>query len=389
MKINEIDISGFKGIPNIIIHPKQINILVGKNNTGKTSILEAISSTLEANINNLQMKYGEHLSSFINVNRTESKVVVKLENENRYIFLRKPELTEIIPEFKKQLINRLKVLSRTLHHIPGEGEWKKAEDLLDKILTNVSLLHKIKDESIRIESGNNISYIFSYTSLILKEIEPLVKYINEDIFHMNLTPFLYLLKEPNFFYMPADENHEKALAFIKDLAVRGIKETNKSKINEIENYLKERKICENLERFDIDKLLFKRNGKEYEIPFSFMGDGFKSLIGLIMRTSKNTQIILMEEPENHMHPAYITEIIRQIIDFSIINNIQFFITTHNCDILDVVSRDLIEPRYQTYLSKELNIIKLDYLHDDIMVQELNRDAALEELEDLKIDLRGR
>ena len=112
-------------------------------------------------------------------------------------------------------------------------------------------------------------------------------------------------------------------------------------------------------------------------------------IGLILGTSKETKIVLIEEPENHMHPAYIKELIRQIIDFSMVNNIQFFITTHNSDILDIVTNGLIEPQYQEYLSKELNIIRLDCLDDDIMVQELNRADALEELEDLKTDLRGK
>ena len=70
-------------------------------------------------------------------------------------------------------------------------------------------------------------------------------------------------------------------------------------------------------------------------------------------------------------------------------DIQFFITTHNSDILDVVSTDILAPNYQEYLSKELNIIRLDCLGKDIIAQELNRKEALEELEDLKIDLRGK
>ena len=42
-----------------------------------------------------------------------------------------------------------------------------------------------------------------------------------------------------------------------------------------------------------------------------------------------------------------------------------------------------------YLSKELNLIRLDLLNDDIIVQELNQNEALEELEELKLDLRGK
>ena len=143
-----------------------------------------------------------------------------------------------------------------------------------------------------------------------------------------------------------------------------------------------------MERFDFDMLLFKENGKEYEIPYSFMGDGFKALIGLIARTSLASKIILIEEPETHMHPAYIAEVIRQIIDFSIVNNAQFFITTHSSDVLDIVTSDRLEPAYQDYLTKELNIIRVDRLDDSIVSQELDRKMATAELEDLKLDLRG-
>lgn len=386
MKISEIEISGFKGIPHLTIHPKQINILVGKNNTGKTSILEAISSTLGVSMLRMQMKYDLHLSSLINVNKKESKVVVKLENENRYLLLRKPELKEIVPEFKKQLMDGIKSVSLRGNH---ESDWVKVEELLDKILSKEDLLSEIEKESIRFESGKDVVYIFSYTPLILKEIEPLIEYADKTIFRMGRGMLPFLLTQSRFL-QKVDEKNEKVLTFIKELAIpdRAVSSLNKSKINEIENYLKDRKILKNLERFDLDRLLFKNNEKEYEIPFSFMGDGFKSLIGLIARASNDTKIVLIEEPENHLHPAYITEIIRQIVNFSMAKDIQFFITTHNSEILDVVSTDVLEPKYQEYLSKELNIIRLDCSGDDIIAKELNRKEALEELEELKLDLRG-
>lgn len=43
MKINNISINNFKGIDSLKFEPKTINIIVGRNNTGKTSILESIA----------------------------------------------------------------------------------------------------------------------------------------------------------------------------------------------------------------------------------------------------------------------------------------------------------------------------------------------------------
>ena len=386
MKINEIEISGFKGIPHLVIHPKQINILVGKNNTGKTSVLEAIFSTLRVSMSGMQIKYGQHLSSLINVNKKESKVVVKLENENKYLLLRRPELKEIIPEFKKQLIDRIKSIS---HGANNKNGWEKAEEIVDKILSKNDLLSEIEKTAITIESGNEKLYIFSYTPLILKEIEPLLDYISKINPHgtpKRLIPII--LSNPRFSHFEGNKKSEKVSTFIEDLAVGERLDINKSTVDKIQNYLKDKKILKCLERFDFDKLFFRDDKKEYEIPYSFMGDGFKCLIGLIAQTSIENKIVLIEEPENHMHPAYIKEFIRQMIVFSETNDMQFFITTHSSDILDVVSTDMLEPKYQEYLSKELDIISLDTLGDDILVRELTKKDASEELENLKIDLRG-
>ena len=41
-KLEWIEIENFRGISHLMYEPKQINLLVGKNNSGKTSVLEAI-----------------------------------------------------------------------------------------------------------------------------------------------------------------------------------------------------------------------------------------------------------------------------------------------------------------------------------------------------------
>ena len=42
MQIKELKIENFKGISYLKFSPKKINLIVGRNNTGKTSVLEAI-----------------------------------------------------------------------------------------------------------------------------------------------------------------------------------------------------------------------------------------------------------------------------------------------------------------------------------------------------------
>ena len=58
--IKRVTIKNFKGISSLKFTPKKFNVLVGRNNTGKTSILEAISVCTNPNLikDLLMYKYG-------------------------------------------------------------------------------------------------------------------------------------------------------------------------------------------------------------------------------------------------------------------------------------------------------------------------------------------
>lgn len=63
MKISSIEITNFKGIDNLLIQPKHLNIYLGKNGTGKTAILSAISFCLTGQMNKLWIKSKEKAAS--------------------------------------------------------------------------------------------------------------------------------------------------------------------------------------------------------------------------------------------------------------------------------------------------------------------------------------
>lgn len=63
MKISSIEITNFKGIDNLLIQPKHLNIYLGKNGTGKTAILSAISFCLTGQMNKLWIKSKKEAAS--------------------------------------------------------------------------------------------------------------------------------------------------------------------------------------------------------------------------------------------------------------------------------------------------------------------------------------
>ena len=64
MVIKEVGIENFKGIDSIKFKPKLLNVIVGRNNTGKTSIIEAIAMALDGTF--LDENYSESPTSIIN-----------------------------------------------------------------------------------------------------------------------------------------------------------------------------------------------------------------------------------------------------------------------------------------------------------------------------------
>ena len=119
-----------------------------------------------------------------------------------------------------------------------------------------------------------------------------------------------------------------------------------------------------------------------------MGGGFKILVSILWQIStKNIKdkIILMEEPDRGMHPGYIGELIKILIKFSKDKNVQFFITTHNTDFIEA----FFNKKYKNYLKKNFSVLRMEIDNEGYLTpQYLNYDRALENKDDLQLDLRG-
>ena len=119
-----------------------------------------------------------------------------------------------------------------------------------------------------------------------------------------------------------------------------------------------------------------------------MGSGFQSIVEFINRIKREHKVILIEEPENHMHPGYAQELLIKIVDFARKEGIQFFITTHSCDVLEFLSCYNFEPEYKDYLDKELNIIRMETNVESIVASQFDRKNARDVIEKINSDLRG-
>lgn len=398
MEINKIEISGFKGIKTLSITPKKVNILVGKNNTGKTSLLEAIKYVFDQNeLEDPLEEENTELSKLINVRSKEANIRITTKEEVKSIQFSRITAEEVSQEFPKQIIDGIKksfalIINRESNKNKKSKRPNDDVDLenisteISDVLNNKLVMQEVIKTSVKVTVGDKTTYVFTSVPRELRRSKVVLDHIKRAYpDNIGLSAFYQIILDRSLAFLEgSSKEHEKIVAFISDL--KNLPDNiKKSKINDVQNYLKRNKIVKNLERFDIDELLFKDGS---EVPYSFMGDGFKCLVGLLFQISKSNKIILLEEPENHMHPAYIKETIKYIINFSKENNIQFFITTHSLDFLDMLLLNLPKNSYEEFLNKNLNIIRLESFYDDIVADELDFKSAKENLGSIQLDLRG-
>ena len=348
MEIKELAIKNFKGISALNFNPKKINIIVGRNNTSKTSVLEAINIIF--NQNNILYTFS-YLQEIIKINSKSAELSAKLENKKESIN-------------NKELEKKVKedILKIDLNKIKGV-KIKRGED--EKIV-----YHSEKDEGI--------SYL---------ELDNVKKFLNEKLgIKSNLRNILGFIPIEFKYYRYKKEVNE-GITFIKD-PLKIIKEESKIKIADIiQEVTKEHNLIPNLKRLEWKYILYNNNDS---LSFDSMGDGLKAIINILYKIyeKKDSSIILLDEPENHMHPGYIIEFVKILIKLSKELNLQFFITTHDNDFIDsFLEKNYFSREDNEYIKKEILILQMGKINEKSYIKELSYNDAKESKEKFFLDLR--
>jgi predicted ATPase len=88
---------------------------------------------------------------------------------------------------------------------------------------------------------------------------------------------------------------------------------------------------------------------------------------------------LIEEPENNLHPSLYEVVAERLVEVAQQDRTQVFLSTHSLEFAEKLLRG----------GKELvNVIRLYRVKDELAYQVLSHGEALEELDELHMDLRG-
>ncbi|MDH5402910.1 MAG: ATP-binding protein [Candidatus Heimdallarchaeota archaeon] len=427
-----ISISNYKGISYLEFQPKEINIIVGPNNTGKSSVLEAIG-LLHSNDNNFKDIKNFNLINHIIKSEYYTKDDLFFKGNVAELKIDCPHPLEIEIYYDK-ISNHLH--AKTVMNAFQNHYLSRKDNLLKQFIINRKIQLMQKNGKIEIPSNITDEQVDDFVKNKIKnELEaPLQKAI-----------FDIQSKKHLFFFVFKDNSLYEAYAeplsidyFPKNKIVRGyiqnfnhtivkknMKITNRLiKIYSAGNYedKKENNIIidfqnhvniglirylyqELIKSNSIDKSIgFLKNsissfvdirytGKDFYVtqntldkplPLINMGDGFITLIklGFLFGLVEKGTIIL-EEPEQYMHPGYLDILAEFIIENS--KWVKFYFSTHSHDLIRSL---LIWSERKNRLSK-IQILKMDLRIDSSIGYEIIKGTdALEELETIKTDLRG-
>ena len=348
MKLLNLKLTNFRKIsalpePTITFNP-DINVLVGANNAGKTSILNAIQRLFNTEeITPRDLNYLIKDGSLI----IEGDILLNKEQWESYLIVGNSGLTAPL------LLNPsdLDLLANKLVHLPLNLKRNKffirRNILQGEIGATIDDSLVYPDKKIILES-HKIEWLLNSTKSQI---------INSDFYNVYKTP-LYLDSKgkilENEKFIPLNQIEEKTSddyvnirGLLYALKVKDLESFKdfKKRLLEIFTELNDIDVINNEFSGQFELILhekLRKNGTTENVTYDInnVGQGMQTLV-LMLSTILllKPSIVLMDEPEVHMHPSLIKEFVKYIQLLSV--DTQFIITTHSLVLIQEVGLDKV------------------------------------------------
>lgn len=316
--IKEIIFHNFRNLSSTYKFDDKLSVIVGKNNTGKTNLLDGIRLAYSA-ITNDYFKIIK--SDFFNSDDSKNiKIEVRLDPNDipslNYLngeILECGFCVEVIKTQSGRYVKKISLLNG------ADVDYDILRE--DKFIPNVYLIPLLRVDDI-------------YTDWLSTGISK---------------------------FIDSDEKYKD----LKNESKEQIKKSMESKIKEFKCFCN--KFDENLDveltepKISDEKVFIVNGDKEHNFK---IGSGYKSIANIILNTmDDNYNIILIDEIENHLHPSLIRTLLREIKQLN--KNVQIIATSHSSIVVnELLGNELIDISGEKILdlSKE-NKIKIErFMH---------------------------
>ncbi|MCA6380195.1 MAG: AAA family ATPase [Cytophagales bacterium] len=307
MHLKKIEIEGFRGIAKTALGDfGQINVLVGKNNCGKTSVLESI---------------------FLLCGMTNPELILRISSQRDLILNEEDDFRFIYNnlDYNKNL------------EIKGDFDTNNQHRELN-IRPKKSILKNIKPSNSSVFDSNSISeniYELDLISSLKETHKPKISFESKLIYSQGA-----------FSIEPAKNYSDKLRATL--LPPRWTTAVNLEKkleelvitkqLSSIINVLK--KVDAAIQGISLgsNRMIYVDIGLSRLIPINLLGDGMKRLLSILLTMpDAKDGIVLIDEIDNGLHFSAQSTMWKAIIEGCKFYNVQLFCTTHNYETLKNLS----------------------------------------------------
>ncbi|OWY20719.1 hypothetical protein C7N43_00540 [Sphingobacteriales bacterium UPWRP_1] len=307
--IEFISINNFKSFKNIeLSNIGQFNLVLGANNTGKTSFLEAL--LFNKNIE-------EYLIGLI-------FAMYSREGNCRFLNLSLQEILNFYTYEKSNLNNIISVF------------YKK-----NAITTEFYLqaLHSDMVAKLQVIEGENLPDIFEFSSQDFEQLREdfITRFSNTIIEEIELRKYYgdYFRKNPFMAYIPfaSGYGHELASYYKSAFKARDLKN---SLINSMKLFIPKIEQVESLTTIEIYE-----EGENLPVPLAQYGEGANKLFRILLQiTAAKGKRLMIDEIDAGIHRFKFAEFWRTILFAAKENDVQLFATTHNVECLEFFTKIL-------------------------------------------------
>lgn len=383
--INTLHIENFRTIGELDYHPHQINIITGQNNTGKSALLDAIyiNATGGGNESSIHSP-----SEIFNIKFQQKKAIINSDISNLTIYRSLEDCRKADPEsYAKVRNNIIEQFSDTFRSEDEDED--TTEQYLTIIFDNVDFCITVSDSGFSV-----FPYYPKGKDILYKELDkidgmPDKKVKSSKKLFMNFSRSLHLFRlfPPRWvtYTLPEFMQSAESVNKLSHSDKFQLDKIGDKEIHLLEQFIKENNLVKNIERLTQKNVLYRKNDEIEEIPISAHGDGFIALLTTLhsLLQSENG-ILIIEEPENHLHPRYLGVLIETLFTYCDQLNVQVFMATHS---YDLIQGALEFP--ETEAEKEMLLVsKMTSDGKTIEKFDYTTDAGLQVINELYLDLRG-
>jgi predicted ATPase len=330
MKIVNLSLTNFKKIASnkVMEFNEDVNVLVGANNTGKTSVLQALA--LAFNLRLFDFNPNDAIYYLVKNGVCEIEVEFLFSSSEWEIcfdLIKHNYPQENFSKFAKKISHQKIIKKLTLNVIKKQIQGKKHQILLSDIQDNVvadkqSLIQQALDNIKKVNFYDYFGsplFIDSKQSISPEEQFQAIQSIRRENHPQQIRSKLYVIQKDDPEKFEAIKQHVlNVFPEIEDFTISHDEERAQFSLQ-----LKEK---------------IKKNGDFEKINYDIhnTGLGMQSLILIIANIFvQNSNVVLLDEPEIHMHPDLVKKFINIIQQIS--TEKQIILTTHSVPLINTVA----------------------------------------------------